>query len=99
MLGFVGLWLLVPSPAVTVACVLGIGWLWAQTILEEADLLERLHGYREYMANVPRFIPRPRQKPAKRGEVISLRDSLRPLQAQFNAGRGHLRFIALLSPT
>jgi hypothetical protein len=31
--------------------------------------------------------------------MISLRDSLRPLQDQFNAGRGHLRFIALLSPT
>ena len=32
-------------------------------------------------------------------EVILFRDSLRPLQDQFNGGRSHLRFIALLSPT
>lgn len=32
-------------------------------------------------------------------KVISLADSLRPLQEQFNAGSDRLRFIALLSPT
>jgi protein-S-isoprenylcysteine O-methyltransferase Ste14 len=98
-LEFVGLWLLVPSLAVIVACVLGIGWLWVQTILEEADLRERVPGYRQYMASVPRFVPQPRREQSMRREVISLRDSLRPLQDQFNAGYGRMRFLALLSPT
>jgi protein-S-isoprenylcysteine O-methyltransferase Ste14 len=98
-LEFVGLWLLVPSQAVTVACVLGIAWLLVQTRLEETDLQERVPGYRQYMANVPRFVPRLRRQRAERRDVISLRDSLQPLQDQFNTGRGRLRFLALLSPT
>jgi len=98
-LEFVGLWLLVPSLAVTVACFVGIGWLWVQTLVEEADLRERVPGYREYVAHAPRFVPRPRRQPVRDLEPILLQGSLRSLQDQFNAGRDRLRFVALLSPT
>jgi protein-S-isoprenylcysteine O-methyltransferase Ste14 len=98
-LEFVGLWLLVPSLPTMVACIVGILWLLVQSRLEETDLLERVSGYRQYMADVPRFVPRLRRQRGVRWETLSLRDSLRPLQDQFNAGRGRLRFLALMSPT
>jgi protein-S-isoprenylcysteine O-methyltransferase Ste14 len=61
-LEFVGLWLLVPSLTATVACIVGIVWLLVQTRSEETDLLERVAGYRQYMASVPRFVPRLRRR-------------------------------------
>jgi protein-S-isoprenylcysteine O-methyltransferase Ste14 len=39
------------------------GWLIAQARLEELDLVKRLPAYREYMEQVPRFVPRLRKKP------------------------------------
>ena len=57
-LEFVGLWLLRPALAVTVACAVGVVWLLIQTRLEEIDLVERMPAYREYMERVPRFVPR-----------------------------------------
>jgi len=98
-LEFVGLWLLIPTLTVTVACIVGVGWLLAQTMAEEVDLQERVPGYRRYMARVPRFVPRLGRERVQDPEPIMLLGSLRPLQEQFNTGRDRLRFIALLSPT
>jgi protein-S-isoprenylcysteine O-methyltransferase Ste14 len=41
-----------------VACSLGWIWVLIQARLEEADLLQRLPAYRQYMQGVPRFVPR-----------------------------------------
>lgn len=95
-LEFVGLWLLVLSLTAMVACMVGIIWLLVQSRLEETDLLERVSGYRQYMADVPRFVPGLRHQRGAGRKTLSLRESL---QAQFNAGRGRLRFLALMSPT
>jgi protein-S-isoprenylcysteine O-methyltransferase Ste14 len=57
LLEFSGLALLVPTQAVMLACILGIGWVFVQARLEEFDLLQRLPAYREYMDRVPRFLP------------------------------------------
>jgi protein-S-isoprenylcysteine O-methyltransferase Ste14 len=61
-LEFAGLFLLRPTQAVGLACVLGCGWLLVQTKLEELDLVQRLPAYQEYMSRVPRFWPRLRIK-------------------------------------
>jgi len=58
MLGFIGLALLRPTSAVVVACTLGLGMFFVQSRLEELDLLQRLPAYREYMTEVPAFLPR-----------------------------------------
>ena len=58
ILEFLGLFLLMPNWPVTVACALGVVWIFVQTWLEEMDLLQRLPDYREYMERVPRFLPR-----------------------------------------
>ncbi|MBI3596434.1 MAG: isoprenylcysteine carboxylmethyltransferase family protein [Nitrospirae bacterium] len=50
--------LLKPTFTVGVACALGFVWLIVQARLEEIDLLQRLPAYREYMEQVPRFMPR-----------------------------------------
>ncbi|MGH8064284.1 MAG: methyltransferase family protein [Candidatus Entotheonellia bacterium] len=63
MLVFVGLALLRPTATVVVACALGFLWLIVQARLEELDLVQRLPAYREYMEQVPRFVPRFRKKP------------------------------------
>ena len=55
---FVGLALLKPTPTVVLAGVLGFIWLIVQARLEETDLLQRLPTYKDYMEQVPRFIPR-----------------------------------------
>ena len=47
-----------PTWAVALACAIGICWTLVQTGAEEADLLQRMPGYREYMERVPRFLPR-----------------------------------------
>jgi len=56
-LAFAGLALLRPTVAVMLACALGIVWLLVQARLEELDLVQRLPVYRQYMHEVPRFIP------------------------------------------
>ena len=61
-LEFAGLFLLIPTQTVGLACALGIVWILVQTRLEEFDLLQRLPMYREYMRRVPRFLPRFRTK-------------------------------------
>ena len=63
MLAFVGLALLRPTATVVVACALGFLWLIVQASLEELDLVQRLPAYREYMEQVPRFVPRFGKKP------------------------------------
>ncbi len=57
-LELVGLFLVIPTQAVAMACILGVSWVWLQTGLEEIDLCQRLPAYREYMNRVPRFLPR-----------------------------------------
>ena len=54
----VGLALLKPTATFVVTCAFGVLWLLIQARLEEVDLLRRLPEYREYMKEVPRFIPR-----------------------------------------
>ena len=58
LLEFLGLFILKPTFTVAVACLLGVIWVLVQTRLEEFDLLQRLPGYREYMRQVPCFLPR-----------------------------------------
>lgn len=54
---FLGMALLRPSLPWLLACLLAIGFFAVQSRLEEIDLLQRVPGYREYMARVPRFVP------------------------------------------
>ena len=59
--GFVvlaGLALIRPTSAFVSACILGFIWLIVQARLEEIDLLERMPDYKDYMKQVPRFLPR-----------------------------------------
>jgi protein-S-isoprenylcysteine O-methyltransferase Ste14 len=58
LLMFVGGVLLKPTATVGAACSLGFIWLIVQARLEEIDLVDRLPQYREYMKEVPRFVPR-----------------------------------------
>lgn len=55
---FSGLVLLRPTAPFALACVLSCVFLIVQARLEEIDLLERLPEYREYMKQVPGFLPR-----------------------------------------
>jgi protein-S-isoprenylcysteine O-methyltransferase Ste14 len=57
-----GLSLWVPTVSVTIACLLGMVWVIIQARLEEMDLLERLPAYKDYMQQVPRFVPKLRQR-------------------------------------
>lgn len=59
--GFVvvaGLALIRPTWAFVTACMLGSIWLIVQARLEEIDLLQRMPDYKEYVKQVPRFLPR-----------------------------------------
>jgi protein-S-isoprenylcysteine O-methyltransferase Ste14 len=58
MVILVGLALLKPTTVFVLACGLCLAWLVVQARLEEIDLLQRLPAYREYMEEVPRFVPR-----------------------------------------
>lgn len=58
LLMFVGGGLLKPTITVVVACALGFIWLIIQARFEEIDLAQRMPHYREYMTEVPRFVPR-----------------------------------------
>lgn len=46
----------------SMADALGILWALLQARLEEVDLLQRMPAYREYLARVPRFMPRVRTR-------------------------------------
>jgi protein-S-isoprenylcysteine O-methyltransferase Ste14 len=61
LLEFVGLFLLKPTQTFTLACALGILWLFIQSRLEEIDLLQRNPDYAGYMQRVPAFWPRLRR--------------------------------------
>lgn len=56
-LEFVGLFILWPSLQNGIACILGVLWISIQTRFEEKDLIKRIPEYRDYMNQVPRFIP------------------------------------------
>ncbi len=51
-----------PTLTVLVASAIALTWLFVQARLEEIDLAQRLPEYRDYMRDVPRFIPRPRRR-------------------------------------
>jgi protein-S-isoprenylcysteine O-methyltransferase Ste14 len=55
----VGLASLKPTLTVALASLIAIVFFVAQAVLEEIDLLRRMPTYREYMEEVPRFVPRP----------------------------------------
>lgn len=57
-----GIALIRPTYSFAIACILGEVWLMIQAMLEEIDLLQRMPDYRQYMKEVPRFIPRIRRK-------------------------------------
>jgi protein-S-isoprenylcysteine O-methyltransferase Ste14 len=57
ILELAGLFLIIPTLTILVACTLGVIWVMVQARLEEKDLVKRLPAYREYMQRVPRFIP------------------------------------------
>jgi len=52
-----GLVLIRPTTTFVLACMLGFIWLIVQARLEEIDLLQRMPDYKDYMKQVPRFIP------------------------------------------
>lgn len=62
LLIFPGLGLLKPTLPLISACTLGVVYLIIQARLEEIDLMQRLPAYRDYMKEVPRFVPRFRQR-------------------------------------
>ena len=53
-----GLALIKPTSAFVTACMLAFIWLIVQARLEEIDLLQRMPDYKDYMKQVPRFLPR-----------------------------------------
>jgi protein-S-isoprenylcysteine O-methyltransferase Ste14 len=64
LLEFAALVLVKPRVTVALACALGILWALLQARLEERDLLQRMPAYRDYLARVPRFMPRWRARRA-----------------------------------
>ena len=58
LLIFIGAMLAKPTSTFALACALGFVWLLVQARLEEIDLLQRMPGYKKYMEEVPRFLPR-----------------------------------------
>ena len=54
---FFGIIMIIPTQAVALACIIGIGWVLLQTRLDEYDLLQRMPGYGEYIKRVPRYFP------------------------------------------
>jgi len=57
MLEFIAIFILRPSVYVGIACITGFLWIYLQSRFEERDLFLRIPGYRDYMKQVPRFIP------------------------------------------
>ncbi len=70
MVALAGLVLLRPTPTVILAAAVAGGAFLVQARLEEVDLLQRLPGYRKYMREVPRFVPRlgGKARDARRGD-------------------------------
>ena len=64
LLEFAALVLVRPHRSVALACALGMLWAHLQARLEEVDLLQRMPAYRDYLARVPRFLPRIRTRGA-----------------------------------
>jgi protein-S-isoprenylcysteine O-methyltransferase Ste14 len=62
LLEFAGLVVLRPAAPTLLACGLGFVWAALQARAEELDLLRRLPAYRQYMRQVPRFIPNLRKR-------------------------------------
>jgi len=60
LLEFAALVLVKPRRLVALACALGALWAYLQVRFEERDLLQRMPAYRDYLARVPRFLPRTR---------------------------------------
>lgn len=56
-----GIALMKPTWAFVTACAVAFIWLIVQTRLEEMDLLQRMPDYKDYMKQVPRFLPRLRR--------------------------------------
>jgi protein-S-isoprenylcysteine O-methyltransferase Ste14 len=56
-LEFLGLFLFWPSINLVLCCIIGTIWIILQSIFEEIDLLRRIPGYRDYLSQVPAFIP------------------------------------------
>ncbi len=54
----IGFTMLNPTLPVAVASAVAIGFFIVMAQLEEIDLMQRLPEYREYMEEVPRFVPR-----------------------------------------
>lgn len=61
-LEFAALVLVKPRRIVALACALGVLWAYLQARFEELDLLQRMPAYRDYLARVPRFLPRVRPR-------------------------------------
>jgi protein-S-isoprenylcysteine O-methyltransferase Ste14 len=57
-LEFAGLFVIWPTLTVGISVVIGFLWLYFQTKLEEKDLIRRIPDYKNYMLNVPGFIPK-----------------------------------------
>lgn len=55
---FAGVALLHPTTAFIAACALSIAFFLVEARLEEIDLIERVPAYRQYMQDVPAFLPR-----------------------------------------
>ncbi len=58
----VSLALLKPTSATVLACGFGGVWLIIQARLERIDLVQRLPEYQEYLEQLPRFLPRIRNR-------------------------------------
>lgn len=56
-LEFTGLFIVWPSLPVGIASAIGFIWIFLQTRFEEHDLIKRIPEYKNYMKQVPRFIP------------------------------------------
>ncbi len=62
LLQFAGLVVVKPKAPMILAAAIGCAWVVLQARLEERDLLQRMPAYREYMKQVPRFLPQPPRK-------------------------------------
>ena len=58
ILELLGLVLINPTRVMTLACALGVIWMFVQARLEEIDLRQRIPEYSDYMRRVPGFVPR-----------------------------------------
>jgi protein-S-isoprenylcysteine O-methyltransferase Ste14 len=57
-LEFAGILILWPTLTVGISVVIGCFWIYFQTRLEEKDLIRRIPDYKNYILDVPGFIPK-----------------------------------------